>query len=378
MLTDFAMFPPEVNSGLMYSGPGAGSLTAAAVAWDQLSAELHSSAENCRSMVSLLTSLHWRGPVSESMAAAVTPYVEWLTTSAARASQTSAQAWAAVAAFEQARASTVPPPAVAANRTQLASLVATNFFGQNTPAIMATEAAYAQMWAQDAAAMYGYAAASATAAKLAPFTSPQSPVDPAGLSAQPMATAQAAANAATTTPVAAAGGIIPGGILVPEDFTVLDGLFAIFDGMSVSRNGVALVNGALGNQKMIADFTKEATMTSESSPITLAAGLNSVNMVSEASRGGLSAGGRVVAAMRSAGSIGPMSVPAAWAAPAATDVTALSHTPLATLPTSEAGEAVGSGMPGMLGMPMTGTGRGGVVPRYGARLTVMSRPLSGG
>ncbi|WP_252159672.1 PPE domain-containing protein, partial [Mycobacterium tuberculosis] len=41
---------------------------------------------------------------------------------------------------------------VVANRALLVALVATNFFGQNTPAIAATEAQYAEMWAQDAAA----------------------------------------------------------------------------------------------------------------------------------------------------------------------------------------------------------------------------------
>ena len=61
---------------------------------------------------------------------------------------------------------TVPPPVIAANRAQLASLVATNFLGQNTPAIAATEAHYGEMWAQDAAAMYGYAGSSAAATKL--------------------------------------------------------------------------------------------------------------------------------------------------------------------------------------------------------------------
>ena len=52
---------------------------------------------------------------------------------------------------------TVPPPEIAANRTQLASLVATNIYGQNTPAIATTETQYGEMWAQDATAMYGYA-----------------------------------------------------------------------------------------------------------------------------------------------------------------------------------------------------------------------------
>ena len=59
---------------------------------------------------------------------------------------------------------------IAANRAQLASLVATNLLGQNTPAIAATEVHYAEMWAQDAAAMYGYAGSSAAATQVPPFT----------------------------------------------------------------------------------------------------------------------------------------------------------------------------------------------------------------
>jgi PPE-repeat protein len=67
---------------------------------------------------------------------------------------------------------TVPPPVIAANRALLAALVATNIVGQNTPAIATTEAQYAEMWAQDASAMYGYAGSSAAATQLTPFTSP--------------------------------------------------------------------------------------------------------------------------------------------------------------------------------------------------------------
>jgi PPE-repeat protein len=65
---------------------------------------------------------------------------------------------------------TVHPAVVAANRVQLAALVATNFFGQNTAAIAATEAAYAEMWAQDAAAMYSYAASASSATDVDPFS----------------------------------------------------------------------------------------------------------------------------------------------------------------------------------------------------------------
>jgi PPE-repeat protein len=69
--------------------------------------------------------------------------------------------------------------------------VATNFFGQNTPAIAATEAAYAQMWAQDAAAMYGYAGSAAPASALTPFSRPPQTTNPAGQSGQSAAVAHA-------------------------------------------------------------------------------------------------------------------------------------------------------------------------------------------
>ncbi|WP_151069158.1 PPE domain-containing protein, partial [Mycobacterium tuberculosis] len=64
----------------------------------------------------------------------------------------------------------VQPALVAANRSDLVSLVFSNFFGQNAPAIAAIEAAYEQMWAADVAAMVGYhSGASAAAEQLVPF-----------------------------------------------------------------------------------------------------------------------------------------------------------------------------------------------------------------
>ncbi len=93
---------------------------------------------------------------------------------------------------------TVPPPVVADNRAQLAALIATNLLGQNTPAIAATEALYGEMWAQDTAAMYGYAGSSAAASTLTPFTAPPRTASPAGTAGQTAAVADAAATAAGT------------------------------------------------------------------------------------------------------------------------------------------------------------------------------------
>ncbi|WP_197515148.1 PPE family protein [Mycobacterium sp. 1245805.9] len=183
MMSDFSLLPPEINSARMYAGAGAGPLFVAATAWDGLAADLRSSASSFDSIVSALAGGPWTGPASEAMASAAAPYVSWLAGSAAQAEGAAAQARAAATAFEAAQAATVHPVAVAANRAQLMMLVATNFLGQNFPAIAATEFHYMEMWAQDVAAMAGYhAGAMSVASSLTPFAA--LPADVAGMAAQ--------------------------------------------------------------------------------------------------------------------------------------------------------------------------------------------------
>ncbi|WP_176704335.1 PPE family protein [Mycobacterium malmoense] len=191
---DFGLLPPEINSGLMYSGPGSGPMLAAAAGWDAVAAELESTAAGYSSELSSLTGMAWSGPSSMTMAGAAAPYVHWLSTAAVQAGQTAAQAYGAAAAYEAAFAMTVPPPVIAANRAQLMTLIATNFFGQNTPAIAATEAQYMEMWAQDAAAMYAYASAAQAASTLAPFSAPPPTTNSAGQADQARALTQTAGN----------------------------------------------------------------------------------------------------------------------------------------------------------------------------------------
>ena len=105
-----------------------------------------------QSVVSGLTAGPWLGPASTSMSAAAASYMAWLRATAAQAEETGAQARAAAAAYQTAFSSTVPPPLVAANRSRLVTLVATNLLGQNTPAIAANEAQYGEMWAPDSEA----------------------------------------------------------------------------------------------------------------------------------------------------------------------------------------------------------------------------------
>lgn len=175
-------------------GPGAASMLAAANAWDGLATVLNSAAVSYGRVIVGLSVESWLGPASASMAAAAAPYAGWLSAAAVQAERTAAQARAAAAAYESAFAMTVPPPLITDNRQQLISLAETNLLGQNSPAIEALQAEYAEMWAQDAAAMFSYAASSEAASTLSPFTAPTQAADPGAPTAAAAAAAQTAMN----------------------------------------------------------------------------------------------------------------------------------------------------------------------------------------
>jgi len=163
-----SLIPPEISSALMYQGAGSGPLLEAATAWDGLAADLEATATQYQTAVTNLTTGTWLGPSSAHMAAAAEPYIGWLQSTAAEAAQTGAQAKAAAGAYQTAYASMVPPPVITANRTELTTLAANNFLGQNTGAIAQNEAEYLDMWIQDALAMDTYQMHSTSASAALP------------------------------------------------------------------------------------------------------------------------------------------------------------------------------------------------------------------
>ena len=181
------------------------------------------------------------------MAAAAAPYVSWMSATAAQAEQAAGQAKAAASAYETAFAVTVPPAVIAANRTLLASLISTNILGQNTPAIAATEAHYAEMWAQDAAAMYGYAGSSAAASTLTPFAAPPATTTTTGAAAQAATVAQATGTGTQTTlsqlvtavPAALQGLASPASSTCRGPTSGLSDLLKVLTGNSTSTTGFA-------------------------------------------------------------------------------------------------------------------------------------------
>jgi PPE-repeat protein len=403
-LLDFAMLPPEVNSGRMYSGAGAGPMLAAAGAWNGLAAELQATALGYSSVLSELTSQAWHGPASASMAAAVAPYVAWLSTAAAQAEETAAHAEAAVAAYEAAFAATVPPPVIAANRAQLMALIATNFFGQNTPAIAATEAQYSEMWAQDAAAMFGYAGASAVASQLTPFHPPRQATDPAGPAAQSAAVSHAAATSAGTgqSTVSQLMNSVPGTLqslaasaarttgtgqsIVQQlsDTTTLAGFlwnnedFNANIWNTIFASGFYMPARYLGTVSAFMQLSQQGASAGQGAAegaIGAAAGpaagalenpLGSVTLVNS-----------VTATMGKGDLVGRLSVPQGWVAPAAP------QSPLATTPGSalvdEPPAPVTASTPSVpLAGHMGTRGEGRAVPQYGFRLAFVTRPPAAG
>ncbi|OBI52156.1 PPE family protein [Mycobacterium sp. E796] len=350
---DFAVLPPEINSGRMYAGAGAGPMVAAAAAWDGLAAELSLAANSYRGVISELTGGPWVGPSSMTMAAAVAPYMAWVNTTAVQAELTASQLGSAIAAYEAAFAATVPPAEIEVNRALLAALVATNILGQNTPAIAATEALYAEMWAQDAMAMYGYAGASAAATKLTAFTAPPETTDQAGAATQAAAVSQAAASAAGPS---ADSGLTQLLNLVPSALQSL-GLGGAFDPAALLQTVLSSPTGAalnvlttnLGNWSLVvsgplftasgitpllgglyglalpaaaaADVAPDLGAVAAASDVAPAAGLGTL--------AGSYTGAPVSAGLGEAASIGKLSVPESWVSSPAIRLVG-SASPLAT------------------------------------------------
>ncbi|MGV0493542.1 PPE family protein [Mycobacterium kansasii] len=329
MVFGFAALPPEINSTRMYTCAGSGPLMGAAAPWNDLAEELGTTARICQSVISQLTGDQWVGPSSAAMATGAEAYVAWMQATAGQLQHAATHAMASAAAYETAFAMTVPPPVVAANRVRLAALVATNILGQNTPAIAATEAQYAEMWAQDAAAMYGYAGSSASAGVLTPLTSPPPATNPGGLGAQAAAVSQAAASSAQP----GFGGLVsslPGAVqslAAPLAVSsVTSPLDDFFNNNLVINIGQAVFDTVAWNMfAVIASSILNGNTVPASGAAASAAGMGAGVVAATASPAG--SGGRpVLAGMASASSVGKLSVPAGWSAAVPADDAAASLT----------------------------------------------------
>jgi PPE-repeat protein len=400
-MVDYGLLPPEINSGRLYTGPGAGPLLAAASAWGGLAGDLQAAAAGHRSVIAELTSGPWLGAASLSLLSAASPFITWLDSGAEEAAEAASQAYAAANAYEVAFAATVPPPVIAANRALLAALVATNFLGQNTPAIAATEAQYFEFWAQDAGAMYTYAGSSAAATQLTELPEPAEVVDPGGLADQAIAVFKAQNQVFQTS----VGNVLAQ--INPRVTTVLQTLSAPLNGTTIDQWLIA--NTPLDDivplySKYLSPYVAQLAAVfssgqgfgqSSSGLVAMTNFANALAPAAQAAQGAAQAAGSaaagaganlggsvggVAAGLGKAVPLGGLSVPAGWT----TSVPGTTTPGVATLtnattavPAAAQGAANGTPVAPPFGQFVNG-GSGRKLPSYGFRLAFMTRPPAAG
>lgn len=375
---DFGALPPEVNSARMYSGAGSAPLLGAASAWGALADELHAAAELYGSLIAQMVDASWWGPSAMAMLAAVGPYVSWMSATATHAEQAAGYARAVVGAYEIAFAATVPPTAVAANRSLLSLLVATNLLGQNGPAIAAAEVQYAQMWAQDAAVMYGYAGASRAASMVTPFETPPQTTAAGGPERQQTAVAQAVGSSAqqqaSTDLVAAIRQVLDGLSSSPSQSAAWEELKGYLPQLVKNfATSELVVQRLFSTPANLLGLTKGLLPpAATAAPLPVPPSVPVAPMLV----GGGGSAGMPAAGVGRAGTVGKLSVPASWAG----NVPATS--PETVPPSIRAVQAAEHQPAGLLrGMPLSGSASRrseGYVNRYGFRYSVLTRHPAGG
>lgn len=160
--------PPEVITGRLMSGAGAGPMTAASAEFAAAATAYEISIDRLTAMLAYLVA-SWQGEAAMAMQRTVVRFImvnrmlqAQILTSAVR---TEAQA----VAFTEAYTTMAQMVEIVENRVTTAVLYATNFLGMNTIPIGVREGQYQEMWMQDVAVQTNYLAQTVANTTFDPF-----------------------------------------------------------------------------------------------------------------------------------------------------------------------------------------------------------------
>ena len=196
---DSALNPPQVNYYQLVTGDEAATAAAAAAAHQATAAMLTAEIATMTTSTTSTAAVGWQGAGGAAMTMTAQAFAGILGMAVAWFEEAVVQATAIVDAYHLAKTTMVPGPVSDQNLVDTEALVATNFIGQNSPAIAALVAEYERQWIQNATIMSSYqgvvTAALGVLATPPPFA-PMAPNPAAALAALGNAGAQAGVQGA--------------------------------------------------------------------------------------------------------------------------------------------------------------------------------------
>jgi PPE-repeat protein len=193
---DSALNPPQVNYYQHAAGDQAASAAACAAAHQAAAAMLTAEIATMTTSTSTTAAVGWQGAGGAAMTMTAQAFAAILGTAVAWFEEAVVQATAIVDAWHLAKTTMVPGPVSDQNLVDTEALVATNFIGQNSPAIAALVAEYDRQWIHNAAIASSFQSVVAAAVGVLATPPPFAPMAP-----NPAAALAALANAGAQTGV---------------------------------------------------------------------------------------------------------------------------------------------------------------------------------
>ncbi|ETZ55331.1 PPE family protein [Mycobacterium avium subsp. hominissuis] len=243
------VLPPDINAPLVHGGEGPFSLEQAALAFASAAVQDEANAQLLAALMAAVRD-QWDGVAADQYAAQLQPLIAWFEALAVNGHASAAQIQSAATSIADAIALSPHPTEVTTNRLTWGTLVATNFFGVNTPAINVADAQYLEFWFRAAFARASSDIETEVATTtLVPWEPPPTPVN------------FTMVGAPTVTAVRNAGFSVPLGPANAGNFVAVDAGFDTDLTSGVAGDGVGVGAGSRPNSSWVTAATNHTNTT---------------------------------------------------------------------------------------------------------------------